>query len=254
MSMWEPRSSHLYVGGGGACPSVPPVLSVRPSAGPGHGRSPREWEFIVCVCAVSVCPFSPLCADPRVRIPVPQCQCPPVALCPWLAARGCAVGCEQCPCPSVLLGVFPVPRGCREGHVLSSPGCCCTTLQRFSGAAQKPRAAPSPQNYCSSRLRAGFLPGMCWERGEERSLGAARGLGPYLRCPQAATQGEGGLCLSGIGQTRMLAAPRSWTCCLKGSGQQRGCWGRSPISLMLSEGTQAHSQHQRDTDGPPNYL
>lgn len=87
MSMWEPRSSHLYVGGGGACPSVPPVLSVRPSAGPGHGRSPREWEFIVCVCAVSVCPFSPLCADPRAwisvcgaAVPVPARGSLPVAV------------------------------------------------------------------------------------------------------------------------------------------------------------------------------
>lgn len=125
-------------------------LCVRPR---GRGTAaPLGSGNSLCVCVLYPCARFPRC----VRIPVrgspcavPRCRCPPVALCPWLAARGCAVGCEQCPCPSVLLGVFPVPRGCREGHVLSSPGCCCTTLQRFGGVAQKPSAAPSPQNCCS---------------------------------------------------------------------------------------------------------
>lgn len=176
MSMWEPRSSHLYVGRGGACPSVAPVLSVRPRgrgarcfpppSSEGQERGVRVCASIQCaplhpcVCAC-VRAFVDLCVQPWSRACLTSCV--------WVRAapRGRAAYAPLC-----ARGCFRVPRCVGKGASVFSRGVArgFTALRRFPGRAwssleHRPAGAqdssfpPSGRNRSSPSLHVGFYLG-----------------------------------------------------------------------------------------------
>lgn len=133
MSMWEPRSSHLYVGHGGMCRLwLLCFLCIRGAGTHAAPLRPPWWGGVVCVCLYSVCYFAPLfvcvCARAFVVLCVPNpLVCAPCSKCVSVraATRGCALGVSSvCVCTRVCSWVFPCASVCWEGHVCLLQGVC----------------------------------------------------------------------------------------------------------------------------------
>lgn len=115
MSMWEPRSSHLYVGPWGGLRVVCGSCAVCASMGPGHTPLPSGplglGAEYVCVSVFTV----PLCAPVCVRALVVLC----VLWCWCLCSRVCCVN-EQHTYVCV-----PIGRPCvGKGHLCLCQGVC----------------------------------------------------------------------------------------------------------------------------------
>lgn len=117
MSMWEPRSSHLYVG---RVSSVAPCVFFLGSPCPSCG----------CLGALP-CTRVPACARGSVRAEPPRSVCVCVSVYPWVCTGVCSVG-EQCTCVHVRVSV------CREGNVCPRWGVCV----RVYGGGKDPFTAP----------------------------------------------------------------------------------------------------------------
>ena len=119
MSMWEPRSSHLYVGRGGACRLwLLCFLCVRGARA--HTAPLQPPRRGVCVCVVCVC----------VRLYFSVLPCTPVCvrvhlwICAWARGLLCVPNLlVRVPCSTCVL-VCAATCGCAAAHLLGVSGVC----------------------------------------------------------------------------------------------------------------------------------
>lgn len=169
MSMWEPRSSHLYVGPcrGIACRLwLLCCLCVHGSGAHAAPLWPPWFGGGVCVCVYSLCPFAP----------------PFVCVCSWFCVcRG--VGARAVACAAGVSGIHTrvYPWGIRvlgKGTSVFARVFVCVfiALRRIRGVAQRSLGAHLQEHRGPVQLlfppeplvpkpHAGCPPKMCWVRG-----------------------------------------------------------------------------------------